>query len=263
MPTFFPTLVVLSLVATVISLAGLFIVKRITNPQHLRKHHALIDSILGVVGTLFSILLGLLVAGAMDRYQIITTEVSSEARSLAEIYVLADGFPDPLRTDLQTHCRKYCDLIINQEWPAMERGELVEEARHECSKIALTIVHIKPTTEGENNLHSALLSAVEELGKGRRDRAEALKAGIHSTAATIFVSSFIILVLTFLYVTRGIVLHTIMTIFVATCLALNIGLLHLLTSPFKAELRIKPTGFILNQTIFNDMDKRKEADKQK
>lgn len=250
---FFPTLWGLALIATAFSLASLFIIKRFANPIHVRRHHQLIDSTLNVVGTLFSILLGLLVAGALTRYQEITAEVSAEARSLAEIYHLSNGLPTQKRLTIQKLCTEYCDVIIEKEWPEMELGHLPQIGRMICGELAEQIICFKPTDEGESNIHNAMLTSAEGLGKGRRDRAEALRSGMHNTAITIFVSSGIILILTCLYVTRGILLHTVMTIFIATCLALNIGLLHMLATPFHSELQIKPTGFLLDRQIFQEL----------
>ncbi|MBY0356584.1 MAG: DUF4239 domain-containing protein [Candidatus Obscuribacterales bacterium] len=261
MNTNFPTLWILSGVATAVALVGLFIIKKTTNPTYLRKHHGVIDSILGVVGTLVSVLLGLLVAGALGRYEQINSEVSSESRSLSQIYFLACGLPEKQKTYLQKSCRDYCNFLIEQEWPAMEENHLLPEGQNLCRKIVKAVVLLNPQTQGESNIHNALIASVEDLGKGRRDRAESMRSGMHSTGATIFICSIIILILTFLYVTRGMVIHTVLTMFVAICLAMNIGLLHLLTSPFKAELKIKPTGFILDREIFDQLDKEESKAK--
>lgn len=259
--TNFPTLWILTILASFFSLGSLFIVKKTTNASYLRKHHGIIDSILGVVGTLVSILLGLLVAGALGRYEEITAEVSSESRALSQIYFLANGLPPAAKQELQKSCRDYCNFLIEKEWPAMEKDRLLPEGREICQHIVKTIVMLNPQTQGQSNIHNALIGSAEDLGKGRRDRTQALRSGMHNTGATIFVCSFIILVLTCLYVTRGLIMHTIMTVFVAICLAMNIGLLHLLTSPFKAELKIKPTGFIIDREIFAETVKEESKAK--
>lgn len=252
----FPTLLGLSLIATVFALVSLFVIKRITNPLHVRRHHSLIDSTLNIVGTLFSILLGLLVAGALTRYQDITAEVSAEARALAEIYHLSNGLPDSKRLAIQKLCSEYCDIIIDKEWPEMKDGKYPYAGRLACGQIAQEIVCFKPADQGESNIHATMLNSIEALGKGRRDRAEALRSGMHSTAVTIFVCSGIILILTCLYATKSMWIHTVMTIFIATCLALNIGLLRMFAMPFNSEIQIKPTGFLLNRLIFKEMSER-------
>ncbi|MBX3076696.1 hypothetical protein KF913_22490 [Candidatus Obscuribacterales bacterium] len=61
--------VILVVGLTALALGGLTLVRRVLKPEMLETNLSAAEAMLGVVGTLFSVLLGFLVAGAIDRYQ--------------------------------------------------------------------------------------------------------------------------------------------------------------------------------------------------
>jgi hypothetical protein len=79
------------------------------------------EAMLGVIGTLFSVLLGLLVAGAIERYHDVAQNAESEANGIGNIYRLARGLQTEDRKRIRGLCREYVDYVIDEEWPLMAR----------------------------------------------------------------------------------------------------------------------------------------------
>src|ERR1043166_4742180 len=99
-----PSIFVLTALAALIAVVGFFIVNRVIKPIDLEEHQGFLDAMLNIVGTLVSILLGLLVAAALAQYQALEQSVDLEAANVAQIFRLTAG----LTGDAQMRLRVLC-----------------------------------------------------------------------------------------------------------------------------------------------------------
>jgi len=238
-------------ISSVCAVLGVFIAKRSLNRSHLLRHQSFVDSMLNVVGMLISILLGLLVAGALDRFERIDNGVATEADCVAQVFRISSGLPQEVRVPIRRFCRRYNEAVLSQEWTLMTTGKMSEQAWDEFSKLEQLIVTFKPRDNGESNTQNALISATMGIGEGRRNRKQILMSSIGFVPVLVGIFCAITMIFTFLYVTRGIVLHSLLTAFVATCLSLNVGMLYILSEPFKRTSLLQPYGFSINREMFD------------
>jgi hypothetical protein len=249
-----PSIFVLSAAAAIIAVVGFFIVHRVIKPIDLNEHQGFLDASLSIVGTLVSILLGLLVAAAMDHYHSIEQSVDAEASYVSEVYRLTSGLPEDTQKKIRKLCVDYCQQVVNDEWPAMEKGESSHAVLLTYVKLVSTVVTFHPSNDGENNLHAALLSAAQQIGDGRRQRILALNSVWTKHLMPVLVMcSTIVLGFAYLYVRRGAVLHAVLICFVAVALGGNLGLVFLLSSPFSGDWKIQPRGFELNMQLLREI----------
>jgi hypothetical protein len=215
------------------------------------------EAMLGVVGTLFSVLLGLLVAGAIERYHDIMVDVENEADGVANIFRLSKGLDETDRVRLRGLCREYTKYVISEEWEAMKDQKMSPQAQDRYSKLWQACVSVEPkTNERMINLHSAILENIDHLGECRRARAIASTTGLPSTLwAVIILGSAITIAFTYLFTVRMGALHWMMTGLVAVSLSLNIWLLVAYSSPFSGDLQLQPKGFLLmDNSLFQESD---------
>lgn len=246
-------------VATMGALGGLIVAKRTVSVRHLRRHQEFVDSMLNVVGMLISILLGLLVAGALDRYEQIDAKVNNEAHSVAQVYRLSAGLPQSLRDTVRAKCKRYNALVLNDEWEKMKNDQMSEDAWQQFSSLEHELIVFHPSNDGESNVQNALLAAVVGIGEGRRDRTQVLMSRRGFLPLVVGIFSAIVISFTFLYATRGIVLHGVLVAFVSICLSFNVCMLYLLTTPFKTGEMIAPSGFKINERMFERLPQEEMA----
>ena len=87
----------------VIAVLGLIAVRRTYNVRNLATIHEVSGQFLSIVGTLYAVLLGLIVVEAMSRFQQASTLVGDESNDLAEVIYLAGRNADAQKTaDLRT-----------------------------------------------------------------------------------------------------------------------------------------------------------------
>src|SRR5271156_5168964 len=85
--------VFLMLGAMTLSVLGLLLIRRKVDVATLKQCHEVGGYLLSVVGTLYAVLLGLVVIDSMNRFQTAQAICQQEANSLADIYLLSSHMP--------------------------------------------------------------------------------------------------------------------------------------------------------------------------
>jgi hypothetical protein len=119
---FWPTWVQVSFIVIVfsgISILGLYTVRRLVPVERLKLNHEVAGFTFGVIGAFYGLLLAFVIVAAWERFDRADEMVQGEAMSLASLYRLSKGFPQPLQHNLQQSIRAYTVHAIEVEWPAM------------------------------------------------------------------------------------------------------------------------------------------------
>ncbi len=236
--------------------------RRLHKPIDLGTDQSFLDAMLTIVGTLVSILLGLLVAASLDRYQRLEDSTDSEARAVSDIFRLARSMPKDQTEKIQGLCMRYCNSIIKDEWPALEKGEASIELFHVYGELMDTVLACDPQTQRESNIHQCMMTAMLELGDDRRARLLAMTRSWTSALGPVLgFSAISVLFFAYLYMKQSSKLHLLLVCVVTLCLASNIGLIVMLNTPFSGPLRIQPTSFKFNIDLLAKIAKQIEAER--
>ena len=85
--------------------------------------------VLGFVGSAYGLLLGLLVVFAVGHYSDTRREAQKEASSLVALWDTLDVYPRETRDAAHHDLICYMRAIVDEDWPAMERGSRFEDPR--------------------------------------------------------------------------------------------------------------------------------------
>lgn len=233
--------------SALLAVAGFLATRKLLNNVDISEHQNFLDAMFSIVGTLVSLLLGLLVAAALDHYQNLEQVVDTEAAGVAKIFRCARGLPDANRERIQNLCMEYCDRVLTEEWPAMAKGEVVSSVFETYRQLSDEIITLKPHHDGETNLQASMLNSLVEVGMGRRSRMLALQ-GVQArfTVPLLILGGAIVLAFSYLYVTRLSVFHGVVISCVAIALGGNLCTVWIFSRPFEGEWRIRPRAFELN-----------------
>ncbi len=231
----------------IFSLLGLFISAK-TIKIDLKENGELIIAMLTILGTLVSVLLGLLVSSANDQYRSLEECVNRESTNVNQVFRLARGLPQPTASIVQNQCIEYCDKVLGEEWPAMKRGEMSEPVSKILARLSDEVVQFHPSNDGESNIQSAIITAATEVGNDRGVRIVASRSSwTHRMLPLIFTCAIVVLACSYLYAGKGSFrLHAVLVSLVAITLGTNIGVIFLMTRPFSSEWAIQPEGFELH-----------------
>jgi Protein of unknown function (DUF4239) len=171
--------VFLTIVVPVLAaVAGLMLVHRLV-PSELREdHNDVAGFIYAVLGVSYAVLLGLVLVAVWQNYEASRTDLDSEANELAGIYHLAAQFPEPEHTRVQDLATAYARVVMEEEWPMMQRGGASPHAAALLNELRITLVKFDPHTPGEQVLYERELTLIHDMSDARRLRLLQAREGI-------------------------------------------------------------------------------------
>ena len=240
-----------------LALLGHHLVRTRVSADALEAHQGTGYAVLGLVGTLFSVLIGFMVVASLDNYHDARQHVQMEANALGNIYRLAHGLSDVDRRRIRQLCREYCDAVIDDEWAKMETKQTSQLAWQKYELLWDASVSIKPRDTRESDILQAILAADYIYAENRRARIVQSQNGFLPPALWIVIvfGALITITITYTFSGKWVGYQRLMIALVSLSLGLNIWLLVVFNSPFAGMLKINPDMFILDRNvIFKDSD---------
>lgn len=140
-----------------LSVAGLLAVRRYIHLDNLRKCHEVGGYLLSVVGTMYAVLLGLVVVDSMTKFQTARAVVEQEANSLADVFLLSETCRPPFNTEVRKLCSDYVNEVLDKEWEDMSRGRICPDARRDVVRLINKVKQYEPVTENEKAIYPILV----------------------------------------------------------------------------------------------------------
>lgn len=156
-----------TVLASLLVMAGL---NRVWPKEKRRAYNDLIGWELTVLGTTYGVILGFMLYAVWTSLGQAELNVDIEANAVVDLYRLADGLPQPARTDLQRLARDYVDTVIAQDWPQMARGEVPEQSTAIDQQMWKVVTSVKASSPTEINAQEHVMSELSSLGQRRFTR---------------------------------------------------------------------------------------------
>lgn len=233
------------------ALAIVTIARTCVGREKLRDTHEITGNMLALVGTLYAVLLGLIVVDALVRFEEAVGVVQKESNTLADIFLLANRLPESHRDAVQDACRTYARLVVDEEWPLMNEGHASTNAR----KTAFTLMHgldgFEPQKESEKAIYPMLLQQIRDLWDLRRERVGTAEYGIPWVEWFVLIVGGIVTVLMAgMFSAESLGLQRLLTSLAALLIGLNLYLVSLFGYPFSGELSVSSRPFKLDIALF-------------
>lgn len=169
MPAWFAELLIVIIVA--LCAAGIHYAVRQRFPyERLRKHNDVAGFLFSVVGVIYAVVLGFVVVVAWEKYDATVANANTEVAAVSDLYRSVATFPAPLRHLVRRELHHYIDVIINDEWPAMEHGHQPMADLDILENVAADIETYDPVTSNQHDAHAIALGQIDRLFDARRLR---------------------------------------------------------------------------------------------
>jgi hypothetical protein len=132
----------------------------------------------GTFGLFYAVLLGLLTIATFQSTKDLVDTVGREASGLSTLYRTADGYPDPLRSELKAQLRDYTRYVIDKDWPAHRRGRVLMGGEHRLQVVRATLLSFEPATKTQELLHTEMLRYLDAMTVSREQRLATVSASI-------------------------------------------------------------------------------------
>jgi protein-S-isoprenylcysteine O-methyltransferase Ste14 len=231
-------------VPVLVAVVGLAVVQRLVPPERREKHNDVAGFIYAVLGVAYAVLLAFVAIAAWQDYKMAQTTAESEANELAGVYFLASRLPESERTHVQNLARTYARVVVEQEWPLMERGQTSPRADSLLRQLRLELLEFDPHTKGEQVLYELGQTQLHDAADARRTRLLEVREGIPNLLWVVLVVGGVITVsFTYLFGLKSNVAHALM---VAALTLLICGILFTIAefnNPFSGPVGIRPEAF--------------------
>lgn len=246
-----PNCIGMTILLVFISVTMMLFVRRRISLEKLRLHHDVTDPLLAVLGTLFAILLGFMIANAMQRFENARATVQDEAGAVGDVFRLADGLPSSEKTELRKHCLIYCDEVIDSEFKEMRHDRMTEKAWSIYDALWQDSTRYQPHTEAQNNIHQMLLSSMAKVGECRRARFAQLTYCLPPTLWFILIFGGVsTVVFTYFFAVDDTRLQIAITCVITIVICLNVYMLAGFDSSFSGDIAITSSAFQTLRTSF-------------
>ena len=250
--TFGTLLIVLFVLASV---GGVFIIRKHPFVERLRPYHDVSGNIFSVAGTLYAVLLGLVVVDAMQTFQTARLTVERESEALSNLYMMAHRLPEEQAHHIEQLCAAYAREVTEHEWPLMTEGEIHATSHTLAKDLLKAIAGIEPDTDNLKAIYPIMLEQSVELRNQRRMRTSLATYDLPAVEWFVLCAGAVITVLfTYLFRLDSLRVQVAMTGMIALLIALNLYLVVLFARPFSGDLHIEPTPFLMDLQIFEGME---------
>ena len=242
------------LIATfvVLSALGVVWIRRFHRLKRLTTHHEVMGYFFPVAGSIYGVLLGMVVVNAISLFDAAQMNVNDEATDLMAIFALADAMPPDHQTTIQNLCINYAASVIENEWQAMDVGTNNLQSRRyaiDLFKGIIKAADFNPIVGPE------LLATGHSLLRERRERIDSAMREIPSVEwITLCIGGVLVILFSYLFVLDSIFVQITSTVIIATMIALNLYLVILFGNPFSGDLKVSDFPFRNALAFFKEHD---------
>jgi hypothetical protein len=223
------------------------IVKRLVGGS--AQHNDVVSYFLAALGVFYGLALGLIAVATWENYTEVDAVVTSEAAALTSLYRDFDGYPQPLRGNLENTLREYTRTVIEQEWPAHKKGIALEDGDLILDRLENDVMNFEPTREREKIVHAEVLRSLDTVLDQRRLRLQAVSTGLPAALwAVVLIGAILNGLLTYLFWVENLKLHILAVAILACFIAMLIFLTAAMDNPFRGEFSVNSDVF---QTILD------------
>jgi uncharacterized membrane protein YraQ (UPF0718 family) len=228
-------------ISMLLAAGGLILVQRLVPIAVRRQHNDVAGFIYAVLGVVYAVLLGLMVVAVWEEWNTALRTVDDEASALAEIFWLADRMPESEGHHIQEMARSYARVVVNEEWPLMERERSSPRAWDLLDEIRASLQEFDPSTPAQQVLYEQGFERMRDLADARRDRLLEAKHGLPAILWVVLIIGGIVVVsFTYLFGLDSTLVHVFMVAALALIIALVLFTVAALNFPFKGDITIGP-----------------------
>lgn len=227
-----------------ICLGVLLLVRRRVPLERLREQHDVAAACFAVVGGLYGIVLAFVLVSSWERFEEARQRVEMEANALADLYRHAGQLPAPFGDRLRTLVVGYARSTIDEEWPALARGEQASRTQADFEEIWQAFLDAPQGDGKELVLYQNSLGKLDDFSDARRDRLLYARVGLPWVLWTFLIASGAVTIsFSYFFGLPRISSQLLMTAMLAATIGSALVLIRELQTPFSGSVRITPFGF--------------------
>jgi hypothetical protein len=206
------------------------------------------------VMVLYGLIAALTTVSVWTKHTQVAEIVSDEATAIAGLWRDFSSYSEPLRGQLQDTLRGYTDQVINVAWPMQRRREVPHEGIVWMNRLQAQLFAFEPGSDGKRVAHAETLRAFNVLVHARRQRLDAVQAGLPGVLwIVLFPGAIGCVLLSLLFRVNNVWFQGTLVVSLAGFLSMNLFVIIALDRPFQGEVAIGPGSY---QLIYDQLMKK-------
>lgn len=145
-----------------------------------RQHTDVLSSYVGVIGTLYAVLLAFVLLSVWEQYDTARGAAEHEASELSDLVRLSAGLPDGAGAQVRAAVRDYASAVIDDEWPLMRVGGRSARADRALDALWKTLIAIDPPPGRGQSVYDQALERLRSASDSRQDRLSQATPSVHA-----------------------------------------------------------------------------------
>lgn len=226
------------------AVVGLVVVRRRVPHRRLAAHTEVAGYVFATLGVVYAVILGLVVVAVWTEFEEARTAAEQEANALLDLVRLADAWPEAERGPVRAALLAYGRVVVDEEWPAMARGEAPSAAAEaDLDEIWRAYAQSEQGVAGDGPRFAESLAQLDALGDARGLRVLASHRGIPGLMWAVLIAGGVLTVgFGYLFGVESGVAHGAMVAALTALIALLLVLVQALNAPFRDPVRLPPAG---------------------
>jgi hypothetical protein len=213
----------------------------------------LIGAILAAFVVFYGITLALIAVSSYQSFAAANQVVGREAASLGTLYRAVSNYPEPIRGELQTRLRDYTEYVIEEAWPAQQRGVIPEGGTVRVTAFEEKLLSFQPQTRAEEILHAETLREFDEFVDYRRERLESVSTGLPDVLwFVVGVGAVVNAVLTCLFDVKRLSVHLLLAGLMSLFVSQMVFMIVAMDKPFRGEVSVSSDAFQLERSLMEE-----------
>ena len=225
------------IIVVVVFVIGQIFFRRLFRKEKIESCHEVGGFIFGLLGTLYAVILGLIVLDAMAKFEATEMIILNESQSLLVVFELAEQFTIGGKGKvIQQLTEDYIDEVITNDWEFMKDGVLNHRAHDIFKNLLDEIKKITPITENEKQLFPTLLQETISIGKYRYVRFTQAENGVPSPEwVMLLIGGVVTIVFTYFFRIENQKIQSLMIGMFALIIIMNLYMILLFSEPYAGD----------------------------
>lgn len=230
--------------AVAFSIIGLWIVWRFVPRQTFKSDNHVTGAIFEAIALAYTVLLAFVVVISWQNFDKAKEHVVTEANCLVSLYRDSAAFAKPFESDVRSLIKEYVDIVINEEWTSLGRGEESVKAKNILRNLWALYTSYEPKTDKEKIFFAESVRKLNDLREMRRLRIIDSRAGVHPVLWFILIVGAITTIgFAFFFGMDKFINHAVMVSALSVLIALILLTILSFEFPFTGDVRIEPEIF--------------------
>lgn len=226
--------------SSLLSVLGLLLIRRRVDLEFLESHHEVAGYFITIYGTLYGVLLAFAVFVVWIDLKEAQSNFELEANQLADLYRMAQVFPEKFSTPIQDALNGYLTSILEDEFPAMAEGHESPRTSQALQSLWNAYRAAEPTDSKSQVFYDRSIGRLNELGNFRRLRILKSRGTAPMILWNVLGTGGVLLVGFTYFFGLNLRSQALMTATLAGFLAFSLYLIYCLNLPFAGLARVSP-----------------------